>query len=85
MFLHLPSSDVVNKDLVPSSKRKYDPDPTEISYVVYGVRLCILYLFTFGVVIAKIRLPAFFSSMRKLVRLLLPGIILGSCQDTVAL
>ena len=83
-ILHLPASDVENEEIVPASKPYLFPDATDISYVVYGVRLFILYSFTFGVVIPMTRLLPFFSSIRKFEKLFSPR-YLGSCQDIVAL
>jgi hypothetical protein len=60
------------------------PVPTDISYGVYGVRLFILYLFTFCVVMLRIKELSFFSSIQKFARLYFPR-FLGSSQDISAL
>ena len=60
------------------------PAATDISYLVYGVRLFNIYLLTLAVVMFKMRLLSFFSSIKKFEKLGLPR-YLGSNQDSVAL
>ena len=61
------------------------PATTDISYVVYEVRLFISYSFTFSVVLLSIREFSFFNLIQKREMFLYLPRSLGSSQDTSAL
>ena len=80
----LPSSDVKNKVFVSLPKPCLFLAATDISYVVYGVRLFNVYLLTLFVMMFRVREPSFFSLILNLVRVPFP-VLTGSIQDISAL
>ena len=82
--MHSPSSVVKNDVIVSSPKPMKFPAATDISYIVYGVRLFISYSFTFPVVMFRISEFSFFNLIQIRERSCLPG-FLGSSHDISAL
>ncbi len=85
-LLFLPPSDVMNEVIVSSPKPCLFPAATDISYVVYGVRLFISYLLSLSVVVFRIRELSFFifSLIQNLVRSPSP-VFSGSSQVILTL
>ena len=83
-LLFLPSSDVMNEVIITSPKPCLFPAATDISYVVYGVRLFISYLLSLSVVVFRIREFSFFSLIQNLVRSPSP-VFSGSSQVILTL
>ena len=82
-YFILPSSDVLNEVIVSSPKPCLFRTATDISYVVYGVRLSKSYSLSLSLVIFWTREFFFFSWIKNPVRFPSP-VSLGSAQDILA-